>query len=181
MQISTLLATGKPSNPEYLHLQDQLLQKPQLLKEVVVAFLGGPATITQRAAGLLLDCVRKNPCSLSPFLEEMLVTINAEDASDAIKRNTIRLLQFISIPEELEGEVMDVCFSFLSRNKEAVAIKAFSMTVLCQLAQKYPEIINELKVLIIDRLPFEKPAFTSRAGKVLQVLAKKSKTRASDF
>ena len=57
----------------------------------------------------------------------------------SIKRNTIRLLQHVSIPKKIEGEVMGVCFGYLADPDEMVAIKAFSLTVLQKLSKKYPE------------------------------------------
>ena len=63
---------------------------------------------------------------------------------------------------------MNICFDFLSSRKEAVAIKAFSLTVLANLCQKYPEITNELRILVEDLVSLEKPAFAARARKVLK-------------
>ena len=58
---------------------------------------------------------------------------------------------------------MDICFQYLQSPKEAVAIKAFSLTVLGKLANKYPEIIPEIKLLIEEQLPQQTAAFKSRA------------------
>jgi hypothetical protein len=51
---------------------------------------------------------------------------------------------------------------------EATAIKAFSITVLQRLARLYPEIINEIKLVIEERWDYETPAFKVRARKLLK-------------
>ena len=52
--------------------------------------------------------------------------------------------------------------------KEAVAIKAFSLTILGKLAKKYPEIIPEIKLLIDEQITHQSAAFKSRAKKFLK-------------
>ncbi len=58
---------------------------------------------------------------------------------------------------------MDICFKYVESPTEAVAVKAFSLTVLSNLAKLYPEILPELKLLIEDQLPHQTAAFRSRA------------------
>ncbi len=64
---------------------------------------------------------------------------------------------------------MEICFKYLESHDEAVAIKAFSLTVLGRLAKKYPEIISEIKLLIEEQLPHQSAAFKSRAKKFMKV------------
>ncbi|HEV8082118.1 MAG TPA: hypothetical protein VGP55_02900 [Chitinophagaceae bacterium] len=54
---------------------------------------------------------------------------------DSIKRNTVRLLQQIEIPEKLEGAVMEICVNYVESPNEVVATKAFSLTILGRLAK----------------------------------------------
>jgi hypothetical protein len=63
---------------------------------------------------------------------------------------------------------MDVCFRYFSSPTEAIAIKAFSISVLQKLAKLYPEIINEIKLIIEERWDYETPAFKARAKKLLK-------------
>ena len=147
---------------------EKVKEHPHLLKELIHCFLHEPSRITQRSSWIITQVAEKDYQLISPYLPLTIEKLKEPGISDAVKRNTIRLLQFIEINEELEGEVMNICFDFLSSGKEAVAIKAFSLTVLAQLCQKYPEIRNELKILVEDLLPLEKPAFAARARKVMK-------------
>jgi hypothetical protein len=71
------------------------------------------------------------------------------------------------IPEPFHGQIIDLCFGFLQNRQTAVAIRAYSLTILFKLSQIYPEIRNELRYLIEESLPYEKPAFVSRGRKIL--------------
>ncbi len=86
---------------------------------------------------------------------------------NAVKRNTMRLLQQIEIPKPLQGEVMNCCFNFIEDPKEAVAVKAPSLAVLENLSKLYPEILPEIKLIIEARWAYETAAFKSRAKKIV--------------
>ena len=63
---------------------------------------------------------------------------------------------------------MTICFNYIQSNDIAVAIKAFSLTVLQNLSKDYPEILHELKTIIDERWEHETMAFKSRAKKILK-------------
>ena len=65
---------------------------------------------------------------------------------------------------------MDICFEYISSPTEAIAVKAFALTILENLSKKYPEIKPELKTIIEDRWDYETAAFHSRAKKILKKL-----------
>ena len=72
-------------------------------------------------------------------------------------------MQDIDIPKKLHGKVMDICFCYVASPKEAVAVKACSLTILANLAKLYPEILPEIKLLVQEQLPHQSVAFKSRA------------------
>ena len=57
-------------------------------------------------------------------------------------------------PDKFHGQVMDICFGYVASPTEALAIKAFSLTVLSNLATIYPEISPEIKLLIEAKMPY---------------------------
>jgi hypothetical protein len=63
---------------------------------------------------------------------------------------------------------MEICFNYVESPTEAVAIKAFSLTILGKLAKKYPEIIPEIELLISHQSAHETAAFKVRAKKLLR-------------
>lgn len=124
--------------------------------------------VVQRAAWPLSDCVINHPLFIKKHLAALIKKMQEPKVHDAVKRNALRLLQHIDIPEKHSGEIMNLCFQYIESMEEPVAIKAFSLTILQNLSAVYPEIIPEVKLIIEDRLPYETAAFKSRAKKFMK-------------
>ena len=139
-------------------------------KELIDVFLAGPYRVTQRAAWPLSYCVEYHPELIRPHLSRIIRNLNKHGQHDSVKRNTIRLLQFISIPQKLQGITTQVCFSLLQNPKEPIAVRVFSMTVLDNITKVQPELRNELKIILEDNLPYGSAGFVSRARKILSTL-----------
>jgi hypothetical protein len=135
--------------------------------ELMQLFFSGEYRITQRAAWPMSYCVRNHPALVKPWLGKMLDLLESENPHSAAKRNIVRLLQFIEIPKRYQGRVMNTCFGFIEDPGEAIAVKAFSLTVLENLSRAYPGILPEIKTIIEARWEQETPAFRSRARKIL--------------
>jgi hypothetical protein len=137
---------------------------------LVDVFLEGPYRVTQRAAWPLNICAEAHPPLIAPHLKKILALVKKPGVHDAVKRNTMRLLQFVDIPRALQGAVADLCFRYLQDKAEAVAVRVFAMTVLGKIAKTNPELKHELILLIEDGLPYGTAAFHSRAKKVMKEL-----------
>lgn len=141
---------------------------PERFAELIQLFLGYDYRITQRAAWVVSACADQHPQLLHPHLEDLILNLG-QPVPDAVKRNTIRVLQYLEIPENLQGRLADICFNYLA-GKEPVAIKVFAMTVLLNLSKQEPALKNELRILIEDQLPYSSPAFVARGHKTLRSL-----------
>lgn len=160
--------TREHSRAKTMKIVDYVRDNPTRFKVLVDVFLTGPYRITQRAAWPLSYCAERAPELIIPHLKTILNYLKKPGIHDAVKRNTVRLLQFIEIPKRHQGQVADICFGYLQDPKEPVAIRAFSMTVLASIARQNPDLRQELAILIEDQLPFGSPAFVSRGRKVLK-------------
>lgn len=134
--------------------------------ELVKVFLEGPYRITQRASWPLSVCVERHPELARPHLRKLLQTLQ-KNTHDAVRRNILRLLQFIEIPVPLQGTTANVCFEFLQDVKQPIAVRVFAMTVLSNIAERQPELRRELVVIIEDQLPYGSAGFLSRGRKIL--------------
>ena len=142
----------------------------EMFAELMELFFSKDIRTCQRASWIVSHCVERHPWQLMPYLNSIIKNLN-NDVEDATKRNSIRVLQYVDIPEELWGETIERCFIYLT-GKEAIAIKVFSMTVLYNLSLKVPEITGELKVVIEDQLPYGSAGFKSRGNKILSKISK---------
>jgi hypothetical protein len=137
-------------------------------KQLFDLFLNDDARVTQRAAWPMSYCVIAHPEFMEDNFEKLVKNLERKELHNSIKRNTVRLLQEIPIPSEYEGAVMNICFQYLESPSETVAVKAFSLTILGKLAEKYPEIIPEIKLQVEDQLPHQTAAFRQRAKEFLR-------------
>lgn len=141
---------------------------PERFARLFDLFKNGDRRIAQRSAWSVSYCAEKCPKLIYPYCREMVDYLKVPGIHDSIKRNILRTFQGIDIPAELEGDLLELCFGYLLDRKEAVAIRVFSMQIIANLSKKYPEIRNDLKVIIEDELPYAKPGFVSRGRKILR-------------
>ncbi len=134
--------------------------------ELFNLFLNDEYRVTQRAAWSLSYCVIDHPQFIKKNFSRLIKNLYKPNLHNSIKRNTTRLLQHVDIPRKFHGEVMQICFGYVESPTEAVAIKAFSLTVLDNLSKQYPEILPEIKLIIEEQLPYQTAAFKSRAKKL---------------
>ena len=146
-------------------------------KELVDIFLAGPYRVTQRAAWPISVVAEKQPQLLRPHLRKILNFARKAGVHDSVKRNAVRLLQFIEIPKSLYGNVADLCFGFLTDKRETIAVKCFSMSALASIAEQNPDIKSELKLIIEDQLPYASAGFRSRARRVIEQIANPTLTK----
>ncbi|MDI1235555.1 MAG: hypothetical protein PSX81_14860 [bacterium] len=104
----------------------------------------------------------KNKVIPMPYMAKFIKRILDTD-SDGIKRCIVKVWQLIKIPTMYHWEVADICFNFLKSPKEAVAIKAFSITVLQHLMKDLPELKNEVIFELEKQLPHAQAGFKVRA------------------
>ncbi|MFN8243156.1 MAG: hypothetical protein U0X40_03795 [Ferruginibacter sp.] len=140
--------------------------------ELFNLFMGDEYRVVQRAAWAVSCCVQAHPFLLEKHWKSFAAKLNQPNLPDAVKRNSVRLLQEIAIPEAYKGLIMGRCFQLLEAPAEALAVKVFSMTVLANMAKEFPAIIPELRYLIEEQLPRQSAGFRSRAKKILPQLAR---------
>ena len=147
------------------------IQDKAHMAELMEVFFKNVELLTQRAAWSVNIAFELDPEIIKPYLKKMVLNLK-KPVHDAVKRNTVRILGFIETPKAIEGETVDICFNLMADPKEAIAVRAFAMTVVFNLLPKYPELKNEFKVIVEDQLPFATAAFKSRGNKYLMRLEK---------
>jgi hypothetical protein len=164
----------KESLPEY-HSQVETKRilnwidgSPEHFAELMDVFFSGNTRKNQYAAGVMIHCIDRWSFLITPYIEKLILNLQNDGLHDSIKRNTVRVLQNVDIPEDLHGVLAEICFNYLKNPAEAVAIKVFSMTVLDNLTKFYPELKEELHFILEEQYPFQSAGFRSRAGKVLK-------------
>jgi hypothetical protein len=158
------------SKPQTQKIIDWIGDSQERFDELLNLILHDEKAIAQRASWAMSYCVIAYPQLIKNHFAKLIKNLKREDIHDAVKRNTVRLLAEVDIPRKHHGEIMNICFEYISSPKEPAAVKAFSLTVLENLSKIYPDIKKELELIIIERWPFETGAFHSRGRKILKNL-----------
>ena len=139
------------------------------LDKLIHIFLNDDYRVVQRAAYTVSKIADNEPSLMLPYLDKMVAKMDDNTQHIAVKRNVLRILQNVNIPEHLHGEVMNHSFNILSDVREPIALRVFSMTILDNLSKQYPEIRQELILIIENELELGASAgFKSRAKKILK-------------
>ena len=140
----------------------------QRFDELFHLFLTDENRMVQRAAWPVSYCAIAHPNFITKHWSSLIKNLQKPNLHDAVKRNSIRLLQDIKIPKKYQGQIMGLCFKYVESPTEAVAVKAYSLTVLINLAKQYPEIIPEIKLIIENQAPCLTAALKVRVKKFLK-------------
>jgi hypothetical protein len=142
---------------------------PERFAELMKQFLGPVYRITQRAGWPLSNCVERHPNLIKPYFGKLLAQIDRDDVHVAVKRNVVRLLQFVDIPPRYQGRIFEACYSLLDDPNEPVAVRCFSMTVAAKIAKDSPELMDELRLVAAKYPHLSTAGFRSGARRVLGV------------
>ena len=159
------------SKKQVLKIANYVGNDKERFAELIQIYFDGPYIVTQRASWALAHCAVADYNLVYPYLGKMIDMLNP-NAHDAVKRNTLRILGNIDVPEALMGLLVVKCFKYLQSESEPIATRVFSMTILLNISKKEPDLKNELKIVITELLPYGSAAIKSRAKKTLKELEK---------
>jgi len=157
----------KYSKPQCLKIVEWVGNTQKRFDELFALFISDEYRVAQQSSWPLSYSIEENPFLIEKHFKKLLENLQNQNAHNAIKRNTLRLLQFVTIPVDYHGEIMNSCFAFIQSMQEKPSVKSFALAVLDNLAKQYPEIRQELHLIIEEQMPYESPAFKSRGKKII--------------
>lgn len=161
----------KHSKENAVKIKQAVMADPSRIRELMDCFFSDEMRICQRASWPVGMLGEEHGQLFLPYFEEM-ITVLENPMHDAVVRNTLRTWQYMDIPEDFEGPIYDLCFSYLQDMNSPIAIKVFAMTILVNISCKYPDLIEELIPAIEDQYPHGSSGFQSRAKKEMKRLKK---------
>lgn len=132
-------------------------------KELVNIFLNGEPRLSQCAGWPLSEIAIEHPELIESEIDSFIQKLKIPGQHPAIPRNILRIFQNLSIPEIYQTDLIDICFKFMRDLKAPIAVRAFSITVACNICSYYPELTNEIVLLLKDLNKYpQPPAISSR-------------------
>src|SRR5690606_6583636 len=86
--------------------------------------------VPQRAAHTVSLMFDRNQQIVLSYMDRLIISVLNPELASPLKRNILRILQSMEIPENFLGEIYEACYGFLINPKEEIAIRAFAITVL---------------------------------------------------
>jgi len=159
------------SKNQALKIANYIGDSQERFDELMLLFFHDEWRLNQRAAYAMNFTIEQNPQLFKKYYKKAILNLRTPK-HDAVKRNTLRILEKNEIPKKLLGTVVDIAFEFLASPKEPIAVKYFSMGILFKEAKKEPDLFYEIKVLIDDQMPLGSPGFRSKGQKILNYIEK---------
>ncbi len=141
--------------------------------ELITLMLKDEYRVAQRAAYPISYCVQKYPALIKPWIGRMIKRMQEKDIHDAVRRNALRIFEEVDIPEKHCGILFDLSNKYLHNINEPIAVRAFALSVMSNIAQKFPDLKNEVKVNAEALLQCGIPALESRGRRSLREISKK--------
>ncbi|MGA3245015.1 MAG: hypothetical protein ABSE41_10380 [Bacteroidota bacterium] len=148
---------------------------PKRFRQLMALFLHGEYRVAQQSAWILGVCYDQYPWLITPWLPAMVKRMQEPDVHDGVIRNAVRILQCVEIPKALLGTVVSLCFDFINSYDTPIAVKAYSMTVLANAAEREPALRRELKASLELLLPSKSPGIQSHTRMTMKRLEKMEK------
>lgn len=131
--------------------------------------------ISSRATWILWHCFELDKKMVIPYFDKLIDNLKHEYLHNGVIRNTLRLFQKHAVPPKKESQMLDVCYGYIKDSGQAIAVRAFAMTVIYNISLPYPELLLELKsVLNHINHPEESAGIKSRVRNTLCQIEKLS-------
>jgi len=166
MDIGAVLKSGHTKN-NTMRVVRYVSDDPKKFAALMDLFFNGDYRVKQRAGWPVSYCVKDHPELIAPYLNKCVDLLTNKEAHVAVRRNVVRLLQYVEIPRRLKGKVYSHCLDLIDDLKETVAVKAFAITVATKIAKTEPDLIRELQLVIKKHLPHATAAFHKRSIDIL--------------
>ena len=151
-------------------LVEQLRTRPEAFGVSLHTAINGSGPHGWRAAWILCHAMNTSDNRLQSRVGEIIDAI--PEKSDGHQRELLRILHKLTIGEDHEGLLFDVCMALWADLQKASAVRVFAFKHIYNIADRYPELKNEVR-LVTDDVYVEtlSPGIRSSVRKLIKRLA----------
>jgi hypothetical protein len=140
-------------------------------RELIQFVFENKPLLSERASWVVTNITDKHPEMLKPYLNQVVSKIHIFK-HHGTRRNMLRSLASIDIPEKYHGKLFDDCYRWLQSKDELPAVKVHSMQILYNISKREPDLLRELQMIIEELTDHESAAIRSRSKEILKRLRK---------
>lgn len=145
---------------------------PSRFSDLMQIMAGSDKLLVQRAAWVMTHCIELHPALLQDEHYALMIRALKKALHDAVKRNILRSLQFVKIPEAWQGYFYSMSADMAIAAREPVAVRIFALQVMFNIGSGIPELRNELWELLSDLKDHERAGMRSRVRRLMKAIAK---------
>jgi len=152
-----------------LEVKQYIQNNPSAFDVLMDFYFSEDWLINQRTSWFLYHLLQEKEELIHPYLAKIIEGLDSPPHV-SYTRSATRIFQNIEIPEEYQGKLYDFASALIQDIKEPTANKVFAMTMMYHIALPFPELQEELKMIIETQYPFEMPGYKSRTRKIIAQL-----------
>ena len=124
-----------------------------------------------RASWVLDGSDEQKPGLAVPHISTIIKSLPGLESKGSL-RSLLRLLARYDIPEEDQGMIIDLCFSYLVSELFPLAVKVHAMMIIYNHVLIYPELKDEFITVMEDQIDNNSVGFKSRARNLIKEMEK---------
>lgn len=139
--------------------------------ELISCALHKDELISSRAMWVLAHCSDIDYSRIVPYHDLLIKNLKKCDLHNGVIRNTLRLFQTHEVPVKQQSFLLDKCFEYIKNPSQAIAVRSFAITIVFNIAKQYPELLQEL-FLILNHLNIseESPGIKSKVKNTIKAI-----------
>lgn len=154
---------AKHSKQQTVKIVNYIGKDPERFSDLMSIFFGDHFRLAQRAAWVVSHVAESSPGLVQPYLSKMVTCLTSKKVHDALKRCVLRSLQYLEIPEKLEGKIYSISLDLVDEPREPAAIRVFAMSAAAKIANGQPDLMNEISLIVNKHIEHSSAAFRARA------------------
>jgi len=170
MDLRSLLA-DIPSGVGRDLLIEEVIKSETLFGELLELSLHEKDPLAWRACWVLDGSDEKKPGLAHTYIPAIVEAL-PELESRGTLRSLLRMLCRHEIPEEQQGLLIDLCFSYLVSELYPLAVKAHAMMIIYNHVLIYPELKDEFITVMEDQVENNSVGFKTRAKNLIKQMEK---------
>ena len=113
----------------------------------------------------------QQPGLATTYLSKIIQALPALESKGSL-RSLLRMLCRYDIPEEKQGLLIDLCFSYLVSELYPLAVKVHAMQIVYNHVLIYPELKDELVTVLEDQMENNTVGFLARGRRLIKQMEK---------
>lgn len=162
---------SRMSKKEAILVAGLFVQKPEQIAELL-EFLRTDDIKTSPHASWILGTIWESEASIVEPHQQEIIEIVLSTHHDSVRRNLLRIVESIAIPQESLGILFDRCMEWYISDAFAPAVRANALQLLYRISCAEPLLTSEVIAQLEMMNDYGSPALKARSRMVLKKLRK---------